>query len=137
KRRFQVVKVEEPEVDKAIRMMRGLTAMLEKHHKVRILEESVEDAVKLSHRYITDRQLPDKCVSLLATACAKVGPAQSATPAPLEDCIREIEFANVEIGILEREEAVGANHKERLDELREKKKSAEERKAALEKRWAD
>jgi type VI secretion system protein VasG len=137
KRRFQVVKVDEPEVDKAILMMRGLTAMLEKHHKVRILEESVEDAVKLSHRYITDRQLPDKCVSLLDTACAKVGLAQTATPAPLEDCIREIDFASVEIGILEREEAIGMDHKERLGEVREIKKKAEERKAVLEKRWAE
>jgi type VI secretion system protein VasG len=135
KRRFQVVKVEEPDVVKGILMMRGLTATLEKHHKVRILEEAVEDAVKLSHRYITDRQLPDKCVSLLDTACAKVGLAQSATPPPLEDCNREIEFADVEIGILERESATGAAHDERLAELCEKKKNAETRKAALEKRW--
>src|SRR5262249_31524001 len=60
KRRFQVVKIGEPEVPIAVRMMRGLTEMLEKHHKVRILAEAVEDAVKLSARYITDRQLPDK-----------------------------------------------------------------------------
>jgi type VI secretion system protein VasG len=135
KRRFQVVKVDEPEVDKAIRMMRGLTETLEKHHQVRILEEAVEDAVKLSHRYITDRQLPDKCVSLLDTACAKVGLAQSATPPPLEDCRREIEFAEVEVGILERELATGAAHEERLEEVRAKKQAAEERKAALEERW--
>src|SRR5262249_43898111 len=77
KRRFQVVKVDEPDVDKAVLMMRGLTGTLEKHHKVRILEEAVADAVKLSHRYITDRQLPDKSVSLLDTACAKVGLAQA------------------------------------------------------------
>ncbi len=137
KRRFQVVKVDEPDITKGILMMRGLTGTLEKHHRVRILEEAVEDAVKLSHRYITDRQLPDKSVSLLDTACAKVGLAQSTTPAAVEDCRREIEFANVEIDILDRESATGAVHEERLKEVRDKKKAAEERLAALEKRWAE
>ena len=93
KRRFQVVKVDEPDEQKAIRMLRGLSPMLEKHHKVRILDEAVEDAVRLSHRYITDRQLPDKAVSLLDTACARVALSQSATPPALEDCRREIEHA--------------------------------------------
>src|SRR5207253_6737642 len=137
KRRFQVVKVDEPDVPKAVLMMRGLTATLEKHHKVRILEEAVADAVKLSHRYITDRQLPDKSVSLLDTACAKVGLAQSTTPPAIEDCRRDIEFADVEIDILERETATGAAHEERLSEVKAKKKSAQERLAALEKRWTE
>src|SRR5262249_49407664 len=118
-----------------ILMMRGLTDTLENHHKVRILEEGVEDAVKLSHRYITDRQLPDKCVSLLDTACAKVRLAQTATPPAIEDCRREIEFADVEIGILERETATGAAHDERLGEVQARKKAAQDRLAALEKRW--
>src|SRR5438552_130494 len=137
KRRFQVVKVDEPEPDRAIRMMRGLTATLEKHHKVRILEEAVEDAVKLSHRYITDRQLPDKCVSLLDTASARVALGQSATPPALEDCRREIEHLSVEIDILERERAVGVGHEQRLGELTEQKGAAETRLAGLEKRWAE
>jgi type VI secretion system protein VasG len=137
KRRFQVVKVDEPEEEKAIRMMRGLTHTLEKHHKVRILDEAVADAVKLSHRYITDRQLPDKSVSLLDTACARVGLSQSATPPALEDCKREVEHLDIEIGILERERAVGAEHAQRLEELVELKKKALERQAALEKRWAE
>jgi type VI secretion system protein VasG len=135
KRRFQVVKVEEPDEDKAVRMMRGLTGTLEKHHKVRVLEEAVADAVKLSHRYITDRQLPDKSVSLLDTACARVALGQSATPPAIEDCRREIEHLQVEIGILERESAVGAAHEQRLDELRTHKQDAEKRLAGLEKRW--
>lgn len=137
KRRFQVVKVDEPDIDRAIRMMRGLNGMLEKHHKVEILDEAVADAVKLSSRYITDRQLPDKCVSLLDTACAKVALGQSATPAALEDCRREIEHLDVELGILEREQAVGAVHDERLKELTEKKQATQTRLAALEKRWTD
>jgi type VI secretion system protein VasG len=137
KRRFQVVKVDEPDIDRAVRMMRGLNGMLEKHHKVEILDEAVQDAVKLSSRYITDRQLPDKCVSLLDTACAKVALGQSATPATLEDCRREIEHLDVELGILDREQAVGAVHDERVKELTEKKQAAQTRLAALEKRWTD
>jgi type VI secretion system protein VasG len=137
KRRFQVVKVDEPDIDRAVRMMRGLNGMLEKHHKVEILDEAVQDAVKLSSRYITDRQLPDKCVSLLDTACAKVALGQSATPAALEDCRREIEHLDVELGILEREQAVGAAHDERVAELTEKKQAAQTRLTALEKRWTD
>jgi type VI secretion system protein VasG len=137
KRRFQVVKVEEPDVAKAVTMMRGLTGMLEKHHKVRILEEAVADSVKLSHRYLTERQLPDKSVSLLDTACAKVALGQSAVPPALEDTRRQIEHANVEIGILERESAVGVNHAERLAELKGEKESAQAKLQALEKRWEE
>jgi type VI secretion system protein VasG len=137
KRRFQVVKVEEPDIKKAITMMQGVTDMLEVHHKVRVLEEAVEDSVKLSARYITDRQLPDKSVSLLDTACAKVALGQSATPPAVEDARREIDFLTVEIGILEREEAVGYVHKERLEELKTKKAAAQERLAELEKRLTE
>src|SRR5439155_7092623 len=125
KRRFQEVRVDEPSIDLAIKMMRGLTGMLEKHHKVRILDEAVEDAVKLSHRYITDRQLPDKCISLLDTSCAKVALSHAAVPAAVEAVQREIEFANVEIGIFEREIAAGGNQQERLAEVKEKKALAE------------
>jgi type VI secretion system protein VasG len=133
KRRFQVVKVDEPAVDKAMRMMRGVAATLEKHHKVRILDEAVEDAVKLSHRYITDRQLPDKSVSLLDTACARVGLSQSATPAALEDCRRDLEHLDLEIKELEREKAAGGAHDKRLDELRQERKKTDERRTVLEK----
>jgi type VI secretion system protein VasG len=134
KRRFQVVKVEEPDQSLAVRMLRGLSDTLEKHHKVRVLDEGLEDAVKLSHRYITDRQLPDKAVSLLDTACARVALSQSATPPALEDCRREIEHFDLEIGVLQRESAVGAGHEHRLEELTAKKQAAEDRRAALEKR---
>jgi type VI secretion system protein VasG len=137
KRRFQVVKVDEPDTAKALKMLRGLTATLEGHHKVRILDEAVDDAVKLSHRYITDRQLPDKAVSLLDTACARVALGQSATPPVLEDCRREIEHLDVELGVLNRETAVGQEHAERLQELTERKKAAETRLTGLEKRWTE
>jgi type VI secretion system protein VasG len=137
KRRFQVVKVEEPEEEPAIRMMRGLADTLERHHKVRILDEAVEDAVRLSHRYITDRQLPDKAVSLLDTTCARVALSQSATPPALEDCRRQIEHLEMEIGILQREQAVGAAHDQRLGELIAQKETAAARLRELEKRWEE
>jgi type VI secretion system protein VasG len=137
KRRFQVVKVEEPDIEKASRMLRGVAATLEKHHKVRILDEAVEDAVKLSHRYITDRQLPDKAVSLLDTACARVGLSQSATPAALEDCVRDLEHLQVEIDILQREKITGEAHDKRLKELEGKRMAAQERKAQLDKQLAE
>jgi type VI secretion system protein VasG len=135
KRRFQVVKVEEPDIDRGVRMMRGLADTMEKHHKVRVLDEAVADAVKLSHRYITDRQLPDKSVSLLDTACARVALSQTAIPAPLQDCRREIEQIDIETGILERETNTGADHRERIQELSAHRKAAEARLAKYEQQW--
>jgi type VI secretion system protein VasG len=117
-RRFQVIKVEEPTEEQAIIMMRGLTAIMEKHHNVRILDEAVEDAVRLSHRYLSSRQLPDKSVSVLDTACAKVAIGQYATPAALEDAQRRLDHTSVEIGVLEREMATGTDHSERIAELK-------------------
>jgi type VI secretion system protein VasG len=134
-RRFQVVKVEEPTEEKAIVMMRALTETLENHHKVRILDEAVEDAVKLSHRYITGRQLPDKCVSVLDTACARVAIGQAATPGPVEDAQRRITQLGVEIAALERESVTGANHRERIDILKQKKSEEEKRLAQLNEQW--
>src|SRR5262249_40934659 len=135
KRRFQVIKVSEPEVPLAVHMLRGLAPGLERHHSVRVLDEAVEEAVRLSHRYITDRQLPDKCVGLLDTACARVALSQSATPAALEDCRRQIDRAEAEIAGLQREEAAGGDHAPRLQELRRLREEAGDRLAALEERW--
>src|ERR671920_479338 len=101
-RRFQPVKVEEPDEPRAIRMMRGLTQMLETHHNVRILDEAVEDSVRLSHRYISGRQLPDKAISVLDTACARIAISQAATPPAVEDARRRIEHLAVETAALER-----------------------------------
>ncbi len=134
-RRFQVVKVEEPDEEKAIAMMRGLTDMLENHHKVRILDEAVEDAVKLSHRYISGRQLPDKSVSVLDTACARVAIGQAATPASVEDAQRRITRLALEISVLEREAVTGRDHRERIEELKAAKSSEEERLAQLKAQW--
>jgi type VI secretion system protein VasG len=134
-RRFQVVKVEEPAEEVAVVMMRGLTETLEKHHNVRILDEAVADAVKLSHRYISGRQLPDKAVSVLDTACAKVAIGQGAVPPQIEDATRRIAQYAVEIGALEREAVTGADHAERIAELYSARKSEEERLARLDGQW--
>ncbi|WP_236250499.1 AAA family ATPase [Microbulbifer sp. ALW1] len=126
-RRFQVVKVEEPDEQKAIDMMRGIAASLEAHHKVRILDEAVVASVTLSHRYIPGRQLPDKSVSLLDTACARVALSQSATPGAIEDAQRIINGSTRTIEKLERENAATGVHEEQLQQLQEQKASAESR----------
>ncbi|MFT3717326.1 type VI secretion system ATPase TssH [Pseudorhodoferax sp.] len=106
-RRFQVVQVAEPDEAKAVLMLRGVAGILEKHHRVALLDEAIEAAVRLAHRYIPARQLPDKAVSLLDTACARVAVSQHATPPALEDCQRRLEALQVEQEIIAREAAIG------------------------------
>ena len=134
-RRFQVIKVEEPSEGSAIAMMRGLAPKLEAHHRVRVIDEAVVESVRLSHRYIPARQLPDKCVSVLDTACARVAVARGATPAAIEDARRRIDGIGHEIAILEREKALGANHEERLGALQAELAATEQDLAADEERW--
>jgi type VI secretion system protein VasG len=134
-RRFQVVKVEEPTEEQAITMMRGITASLEAHHNVRILDEAVEASVRLSHRYISGRQLPDKCVSVLDTACARLALSHSATPPQIEDCNRRIGQLGNQIQALEREEITGAGHADRIAELSEARRRAEMELAGFTERW--
>jgi type VI secretion system protein VasG len=119
-RRFQAIKVEEPSEESAVRMIRGLAATLEKHHGVLILDEALEAAARLSHRYIPARQLPDKAVSLIDTSCARVAVSQHATPARLEDTQRQIEMITTEIAILDREAALGRENQERKGNLQKK-----------------
>ncbi len=134
-RRFQVVKIEEPDEEKAIGMMRAIAGMMEEHHAVRILDEAVVDCVKLSHRYITGRQLPDKSVSVLDTACAKVAIGQGATPAAIEDATRTIDHLSREIDSLEREEITGSDHSERLEELKVERTETEAKLEKLNAQW--
>ncbi|MGQ7934483.1 type VI secretion system ATPase TssH [Paraburkholderia sp. D1E] len=117
-RRFQVVKIEEPSETLAAAMLRGMAALMEKHFNVRVLDDAITEAVRLSHRYISGRQLPDKAISVLDTACAKVALAHSSTPAAIDDTKKRLERIDTEIAALEREVASGALHDERLAELR-------------------
>ncbi|MGH8797762.1 MAG: AAA family ATPase, partial [Caldimonas sp.] len=136
-RRFQVVQVPEPDELKAILMLRGVATVLEKHHRVQLLDEAIEAAVKLSHRYIPARQLPDKAVSLLDTACARVAVSQHATPAEVEDSRRRIESLEIEQAIIDREAAVGVNIGARRTEVDEKLAHERARLVGLEQRWQE
>ncbi len=134
-RRFQVVKVEEPTEPTAIAMIRGLVSTLEKHHSVRILDQAVSEAVRLSARYIPSRQLPDKAVSLIDTACSRVAMSQAAVPPPVEDRERRISLIDTEVSILEREIAAGEKHEDRRADLLAEREIKAAELAALHIRW--
>ena len=134
-RRFQVVQVPEPDEHKAIVMLRGVASVLEKHHRVQLLDEAIEAAVKLSHRYIPARQLPDKAVSLLDTACARVAVSQHATPAEVEDSRRRIEALDIEREIVLREQDVGIDIGKRLSEVDAQLADERARLEKIEARW--
>jgi type VI secretion system protein VasG len=134
-RRFQTVKVDEPGEAQCELMLRGVVPILENHHKVRILDEGASAAVRLSHRYLPDRQLPDKAVSVLDTACARLALGQSSVPPAVEDATRTLEDLAVQARVLEREQAVGGNHAERLEHIAAQRAATEQRLAALNARW--
>jgi type VI secretion system protein VasG len=134
-RRFQVVKVDEPDEDRCVRMMRAVMVPFEKHHKVQVLDEAIDSAVRLAHRYIPARQLPDKAVSLIDTAAARVAVSQHAVPPEVDDCRRRIEALNTELGILGRETATGQDHQTRVVEINEKLSKEKEGLTGLEKHW--
>ncbi len=134
-RRFQVVKVDEPSEEKCMIMLRGSMPALEAHHKVRILDEGLESAVRLSHRYLPDRQLPDKAVSVLDTACARLALSHSATPSSIEYATRVLDDLTVQARILEREARLGADHQERLSQIAQQRAETEARLAEFNSRW--
>jgi len=134
-RRFQLVKVEEPTEEQCLLMMRGIVPSLEHHHKVRILDDGVDAAVRLSHRFLADRQLPDKAVSVLDTACARLALGQNATPPAIEDAQRRLDDLAVQERVLSREAAVGTDHNERLGKIAAERVEVEANLAALTTRW--
>ncbi|TVR99134.1 MAG: type VI secretion system ATPase TssH [Rhodospirillales bacterium] len=135
-RRFQVIKVAEPSEATAGLMVRGLVPRLEAHHGVRILDEAVSEVVRLSHRYISGRQLPDKAISVLDTACARVAIAGSDKPAGLQEAEGRCHALSVEISQLEREQHLGSDHRDRMELLSEERDRADEHRARLEARWS-
>jgi len=136
-RRFQVVQVDEPSEHRAILMMRGVASTMEKHHQVQILDEALEASVKLSHRYIPARQLPDKSVSLLDTACARVAISLHAVPAEVDDSRRRIEALETELAIIGREEAIGVNIGSRRRDSESALAEERSRLTGLEARWSE
>jgi len=134
-RRFQVVKVEEPSPELAVVMMRGLLPVMEQHHGVSITGLALSAAVNLSHRYINGRQLPDKAVGLLDTACARVAMSQDAVPGPVEDQQRKVAQLQQEMDILQREQRLGGNHHEALQALQQKYIQATQLLDTLQQQW--
>ncbi|QJT81168.1 type VI secretion system ATPase TssH [Kosakonia sp. MUSA4] len=134
-RRFQTVQVAEPDEEKAVLMLRSTVSALEKHHRVLLLDEAVVAAVKLSHRYIPARQLPDKAVALLDTACARVAVSQSAPPPQLEDCLHRIAALEVEIEIANREAKMAAGDSGRVEKLTAARQQQEQLRDELTQRW--
>jgi type VI secretion system protein VasG len=134
-RRFQTVDVAEPDTPKAIAMIRSVAPMMEAHHNVVVLDEAVASSVVLSQRYVPARQLPDKAVSLLDTACARVAVSQHATPAEVEDRRRRVELLEVEREIVEREKSNQYRKDDRLEKIDEELVEARERQTAIESKW--
>lgn len=134
-RRFQVVKIEEPDEAGALVMMRAIAPFLEKHHQVLITDEALLESVRLSHRYISGRQLPDKAVSVLDTACARVAIGLTTSPPPLEEATRTIAKLERELQILQRESLMGRDHRERMARLGEEREAEAGRLAELDRRW--
>jgi type VI secretion system protein VasG len=135
-RRFQAIQVDEPSEERAILMMRGVASTMEKHHQVQILDEALEAAVRLSHRYIPARQLPDKSVSLIDTACARVAVSLHATPAEVDDSRKRIEALETELAIIGRESAIGIDTGKRAAEANDLLGVERDRLASLEGRWS-
>lgn len=134
-RRFQVIKVEEPDEETACAMLRAMAPLMEKHFGVRVYDEAITEAVRLSHRYISGRQLPDKAISVLDTACAKVALGQSATPALLETCTRAIEQLDARAAALAREQSAGIDHGAKLAQLRDERAVQVAEQDRLQARW--
>jgi len=134
-RRFQMVKVDEPDEARCLVMLRGIVPALERHHSVRILDEGLDAAVRFSHRYLPDRQLPDKAVSVLDTACARLALGQRATPPAVEDLSRTLDDLATQKRVLERESVLGADHAERLANLEASHAEAEAKLELLTKQW--
>jgi type VI secretion system protein VasG len=134
-RRFQLVQVEEPDEITAVEMLRGVAAKLEQHHGVQVLDAAIHEAVKLSHRYISGRQLPDKAISVLDTACARVALGQHDVPPPLESLRHRQNSLKDEVERLRREQATGADHRERITLLESESVGNVQAIRELETRW--
>jgi type VI secretion system protein VasG len=130
-----VVKVEEPDEETACAMLRAMAPLMEKHFNVRVYDDAITEAVRLSHRYISARQLPDKAISVLDTACAKVALGQNATPAAVESCTRQLERLDAQIAALVREESAGGNHADKLAQLRKERAAAQDEQKRQQGRW--
>ena len=134
-RRFQVVKVEEPTEEVAIDMLRAMIPVMANHFNLKIDDEAIVTAVHSSHRYITGRQLPDKAISVLDTAAARVALTQNAQPVKLDQLKAQQHNLNLELQILENEHQHFPIHQERLASLKDSIKALEADILQTEERW--
>ncbi|ENJ1718509.1 type VI secretion system ATPase TssH [Vibrio parahaemolyticus] len=134
-RRFQVVAVGEPSEEDAVHMLRGVKKSLEQHHNVKVMQEAIDAAVSLSVRYLPERKLPDKAISLLDTACSRIGLSQSATPRQMESIAEQIRYADNEIDTLSHEAALWSIEHPRLDEARQRREALAAQYQEIEGRW--
>jgi type VI secretion system protein VasG len=135
-RRFQPINIDEPDVATCCVMLRGILGPMEKHHGVRISDAAITAAVNLSHRYIPARQLPDKAVSLLDTAAARVAISQSTTPALIEDARVAIAARQAEKDALVHDSDLGVDDVERVATLESEIVALKEKLTGLEAEWA-
>lgn len=134
-RRFQAIKIEEPSETNAIKILRGLFTKLEEHHQVRILDEAIIAAVKLSHRYLSERQLPDKAISVLDTACARLAVSDASSAHKIEALKSQLVQLYTEINLLKREKLTGVNHNKKIKTLIQQVVMLKNELEALEARW--
>ncbi len=134
-RRFQVVSIEEPSEAIALDILRGLAPIMSEHHGVDILDEALIDAVALSTRYIPGRQLPDKAISVLDTACARVGLSQASESADIEHERRRISSLERELKLLGDEINTDDSRKEHIQELEKSLKKAQSDLKKYQKEW--
>ncbi|AGR58621.1 TPA: type VI secretion system ATPase TssH [Salmonella bongori] len=136
-RRFQRIQIEEPDENGAVVMLRAVADKLEAHHGVQILDTAIREAVRLSQRYISGRQLPDKAISVLDTACARVALAQHDVPPQLEEIRQHLAAIEEESARLNRELLVGVDHHDRLCELAAQAEKLHQQAREVEERWQD
>ena len=136
-RRFQVVKVPEPDETDAIAMVRGVSKSLAAHHNVRVLDTAIEAAVRLSVRYLPERQLPDKAISLLDTACSRTGLSARATPASINKLQQQQDYLNQEKSALELEWNASNEHQLRLQEIDQELTELTDQQTALTQKWSE
>jgi type VI secretion system protein VasG len=134
-RRFQLVSINEPSEEDAINMLLNIKKSLESHHGVRILQEAIEAAVHLSVRYMPDRKLPDKAISLLDTACARICLTQTTTPTYIEQLKERLVHLDKETALLSNEAAVWSSDQSKLNALIEEQSAKKTELAQLEKRF--
>lgn len=134
-RRFQVVSVDEPSAEDAVHMLRGVKRSLEKHHSVKVMQQAIDAAVSLSIRYLPERKLPDKAISLLDTACSRIGLSQSATPRQMEAVAEQIRYTRNEIDTLSHEAALWSMDDPRLAAAKQRLTTLEAEHEAIESRW--